>query len=186
MENNENKKVNVSENVEKSINCYDEIVNVLKDEAKKLNTNLKFYRERGDMSTYISTLKSLRETLNLIHEYDWQPMYSKYKTSNFDGSDEHYEFATWEQNSDNSIKNHKRYKLESLEDLNEKERYGVVFNNGQKHIMTDDEISEFENKFDKEMISMSNMFKDSMKLFDTMNKSMQKFFDFSPFKMLDK
>lgn len=184
MDNKENKNETKVENVDKSTNYYDGIVKSLKDEAKKLNENLKKYRENKDMNLYISTLKSLRETLNLIKEYDWMPMTSKYRTSNLDGSNEHYEFATWEQNSENQVRNHKRYELKSPDDLNIKERHGVVYNNGEKHIMTDNEMDEFQDKFDKEMLSMSDMFKESMKSFDTMNKNMLKWFDESPFKML--
>ena len=170
-------------------NYIDSIVKTLKSEANELNKNLIKYRQNKDMNLYISTLKSLRETMNLIHEYDWQPQSSKYKVDDKTDSESHYEFATWEQNSDNEIRNHKRYKLASPEDLNKTERHGVSYVNGKEHVMTNEEMDQFEDKFNKEMKSMSDMFNASMKSFDEMNKYMQKIFEFPSFggfKMFDR
>jgi hypothetical protein len=63
------------------------------------------------MQGYIATLKSLRETLELIKKYDWQLMYSEYEIS--DKKDDtilnNYitEIAVWEQNHEGNIRNHK-------------------------------------------------------------------------------
>ena len=103
MDNKENK--NETKTTETKGNYIDDIVKTLKDEAKELNKNLVKYRQSKDMNLYISTLKSLRETMNLIHEYDWQEEHSEYRT----GDDNHIEVSTWEQNSNGEIKNHKRY-----------------------------------------------------------------------------
>jgi len=59
-------------------NFYDGIVKNLKQEAKHLNERLTRFRVNNEMNGYISTLKSLRETLDLIKKYDWQLMYSEY------------------------------------------------------------------------------------------------------------
>ena len=45
---------------------------------RKLEKIRKGCTDDKGMNLYISTLKSLRETLNLIKEYDWQLMYSEY------------------------------------------------------------------------------------------------------------
>lgn len=91
----------------KETNFYDDIVKNLKTEAKKLNTRLTKIRENedkhgyADMNAYIATLKSLRETLNLISQFDWKLMYSEYS------SGEEKQVAVWEQNHDTQIRNHK-------------------------------------------------------------------------------
>jgi hypothetical protein len=103
-------------------------------------------------------------------------MYSKYKVDNKNDSGNHYEFATWEQNSENQIRNHKRYELKSPENLNKKvnlEREGIIVDSSGKRYMTNDEMNEFEDKFDKEMNSMKDMFRENLKVFDEINK----FFD---------
>ena len=91
-------------------NYFNGIVRTLKDEAIELNRKLEKIRkgctdDKG-MNLYISTLKSLRETLNLIKEYDWQLMYSKYRTKNEDGEWIN-QVSVWEQDSQNNIRNHK-------------------------------------------------------------------------------
>jgi len=66
-------------------NFYDGIVNNLKQEAKHLNDRLtKLRNSHGNdvMNGYIATLKSLRETLDLIKKYDWNLMYSEYGVEN--------------------------------------------------------------------------------------------------------
>jgi len=109
------------ENKKAEINFYDDIVLNLKNEAIKLNKKLTTIRENlgsenssqsrsNDMNLYISTLKSLRETLDLINKYDWKLMYSEYETSEEAGRPTKppvKQIAVWEQNHDNQIKNHK-------------------------------------------------------------------------------
>jgi len=70
------------ENKNKEINFYDGIVSNLKQEAKHLNDRLTKFRNNNEMNGYIATLKSLRETLDLIKKYDWQLMYSEYGVEN--------------------------------------------------------------------------------------------------------
>lgn len=60
-------------------NFYDSIIVSLKDDAKKLNNKLTIAINNHDMQLYISTIKSLRDTLDLISKYDWRLMYSEYK-----------------------------------------------------------------------------------------------------------
>ena len=91
-------------------NYFNGIVETLKTEAIELNRKLEKIRkgctdDKG-MNLYISTLKSLRETLNLIKEYDWQSLSSKYRTKNEDGEWINC-VSIWEQNSQNDIRNHK-------------------------------------------------------------------------------
>jgi hypothetical protein len=107
---------------------YDSIIEKLKEEAKCLNDKLYSIREcklSGHMNDYIATLKSLRETLDLIHKYDWQLMYSEYgveiedkiTVKNDDGnqvfevknntSTWFTEIAVWEQNHEGQVRNHK-------------------------------------------------------------------------------
>lgn len=88
---------------------YDEIVKNLKEEAKKLNGKLVIATNRDDMQLYIAAIKSLRETLELIHKYDWQLMYSTYSTT-VDDKEERY-VAVWEQNHDMQIRNHRVWKV---------------------------------------------------------------------------
>ena len=63
-------------------NFYDGIVSNLKQEARYLNDILGYHRRKDNTNGYISTLKSLRETLDLIKKYDWQLMYSEYGVEN--------------------------------------------------------------------------------------------------------
>ena len=119
---------NKEDSQEAEVNFYDGIVKNLKKEAVKLNDKLAKIRESlssinssqsyqsrsNDMNLYISTLKSLRETLDLISKYDWKLMYSEYEilVSNKDSDrgklgNEVKQVSVWEQNHDNQIKNHK-------------------------------------------------------------------------------
>lgn len=86
-------------------NFYDSIIKTLRQEALNLNERLHCVRKINDMNNYIATLKSLKQTLELIREYDWKLMYSEY-TTDVDGK-EVKQIAVWQQNHDNSIKNHK-------------------------------------------------------------------------------
>jgi len=114
--------------------------------------------------------------MEIIHNFDWKQQFSKYRVNNSDDTGSHYEVATWEQNSDNEVRNHKRYELKSPKNLNEDAiRNGVSYSNGKKHIMTDNEMDRFEEKFDEEMESMTNAFKKNMRVFEDMNKSFDNF-----------
>jgi len=63
-------------------NFYDDIIKNLKKEANHLNDRLTRFRNNNEMNNYIVTLKSLRETLDLIKKYDWQLIYSEYGIEN--------------------------------------------------------------------------------------------------------
>jgi hypothetical protein len=89
-------------------NFYDSIVLNLKKEADKLNKKLNDIRENNkDMNLYISTLKSLKETLDLINKYDWKLMYSTYGLKEQDSENRNRMISVWEQNHDCQIRNHK-------------------------------------------------------------------------------
>ena len=114
---------NKEDSQEAEVNFYDGIVKNLKKEAVKLNDKLAKIRESlssinssqssqsrsNDMNLYISTLKSLRDTLDLISKYDWKLMYSEYETDSGCAIKKPLvkQVSVWEQNHDNQIKNHK-------------------------------------------------------------------------------
>lgn len=102
---------------------YGNIVENLKLEAKHLNDKLLYCRNKDDMNGYIATLRSLKDTLDLIKKYDWQLMYSEYgverikpdetllddliKKHKNEESRFLTEIAVWEQNHEGQIRNHK-------------------------------------------------------------------------------
>jgi len=105
------------------INFYDEIIISLRKEAKKLNDKLVIATKENNMNLYISTIKSLRDTLDLISKYDWRLMYSEYNTllsnKDFDRGklgNEIKQISIWEQNHDNQIRNHKVWNVVSVLD----------------------------------------------------------------------
>jgi len=116
-----------NEESEQETNFYDKIVNNLKKEAEKLNNKLSLIRENlenpnkyADMNIYIATLKSLKETLDLISKYDWKLMHSEYETDNgrsFNSNPQVKQIAVWEQNHDNQIRNHKIWNVVEVLDI---------------------------------------------------------------------
>lgn len=171
MENIKNEKNVSKEDYDKKTktNDYADAVKGLKEDVRSLTVQLKHLANEGKHNEYIACLKALKETLNLIHQYDWQPQFSKYRVNDLNDSESHYEVATWEQNSDNEIRNHKRYELKSPEDLNKTERHGVSCANGTEHTMTNEEMDEFEDKFHKEFNDLRKALEPNMKLFDKMS-----------------
>lgn len=98
---------------ENNNNFYNDIVENLKKEARALNNKLEVIRnrtDREDFNTYISVLKSLRETLNLINEYDWKLMYSEYEVINDDNTKQK-QVSIWYANHDKQIKDHKYWNI---------------------------------------------------------------------------
>lgn len=96
------------------INFYDKIVTNLKSEAEQLNKNLIKTRNNNDYNNYIATLKSLKETLDLINKYDWKLHYSEYEVPCTKANLEEgfcqgikKQISVWEQNHENNIRNHK-------------------------------------------------------------------------------
>ena len=98
---------NEPETVYKETNFYENIIKNLKNEAEKLNSKLEKIRDNYDMNLYIATLKSLKEILNLIKEYDWKLMYSEYGIPDDDGIEIKKQVSVWEQDHSNNIRNHK-------------------------------------------------------------------------------
>lgn len=122
---------------QKETNFYDNIVKNLKQEAEKLNNKLTTIREStnsanssqstsNNMNLYIATLKSLRETLDLISKYDWRLMYSKYGTVDKNNNDIK-QVSVWEQNHDHQIRNHKVWNV--VENISTK----IDFSDYEKH-----------------------------------------------------
>jgi len=108
-------------------NFYEEIVKSLKEDADKLNKILSKAMENKDMNLYISTIKSLRETLELISKYDWRLMYSEYTTT--DSQDNSIkQVAVWEQNHDIQIKNHKVWEVLSKVTIGENINTYEIYN----------------------------------------------------------
>jgi hypothetical protein len=66
------------------------------------------------MNLYIATLKSLRETLELISKYDWRLRYSEYyaRVDTPNGSKNQKQVAVWEQDNSGQIRNHKVWEVE--------------------------------------------------------------------------
>lgn len=83
MENIKNEKNVSKEDYDKKTktNDYAEAVKSLKEDVRSLTMQLKHLAETGKHNEYISCLKALKETLNLIHQYDWQPQFSKYRVN---------------------------------------------------------------------------------------------------------
>ena len=63
-------------------NFYEDIVKNLKEEANKLSKKITIASNNNEMNLYIASIKSLRDTLDLISKYDWQLTYSEYTLGN--------------------------------------------------------------------------------------------------------
>jgi hypothetical protein len=132
-------------------NFYDEIVKSLKEESGKLNKKLTtINNNNGDYNSYIAILKSLRETLDLIHKYDWHLSYSEYYVLD-DNDKQIKQISIWEQNYDNDIRNHKFWnvgsevntnKFEISRDINNKPIYegSMVKSKGKTFVVRYDEL----------------------------------------------
>lgn len=115
---------------------YDEIVSNLKKEATKLNSKLgkNTIINMENYNAYIATIKALRETLDLINKYDWQLMYSEYRTNErvtkTNGNDTVTTFvkqvAVWEQNQQGTIRNHKIWNIEELSGKKDSAKLNVL------------------------------------------------------------
>jgi hypothetical protein len=85
-------------------NFYEEIVKNLQLEAKKLNEKLTTAMCTDNMNLYIATIKSLRETLDLISKYNWRLHYSEYGVME-NGERVGTQVSVWEQNHECQIRN---------------------------------------------------------------------------------
>lgn len=90
----------------REIDFYEAIVKHLREETRKLSDILTTAININNMNLYISTIKSLRETLELIGKYDWKLHYSEYEVFN-DSGETVKQISVWEQNHDRQIRNHK-------------------------------------------------------------------------------
>lgn len=82
-------------------NVFNETIETLTKDASSLQQKFHKLQETGDIRASIDCLRLLKDTLSLIKEYDWQLMYSEYKT------DGQKQIAVWEQNHCGDIRNHK-------------------------------------------------------------------------------
>jgi hypothetical protein len=88
---------------------FESIVQKLKGDAISLTNFLENKRNfSSNLNAYPAAIKSLRETLALIREYDWNLQYSEYETQG------HKEIAIWEQNGQGQIRNHKHYVISPI------------------------------------------------------------------------
>lgn len=87
----------------KQNNIFEQTVKTLTKDALLLQDKFHKLQESDNIKASIDTLRLLKDTLNLIKEYDWQLKYSEYRT------DGHKEVAVWEQNHSGEIRNHKKW-----------------------------------------------------------------------------
>jgi len=149
---------NKEDSQEAEVNFYDGIVNTLKKEAVKLNDKLTKIRESlslinssqssqsrsNDMNLYISTLKSLRDTLDLIGKYDWKLMYSEYGVTQ-----EQRQVSIWEQNHDNQIRNHKVWNVIEALDVIVNQTKGVGNGIGESYKRLNKLLESTQDELDK-------------------------------------
>jgi len=96
-------------------NFYDGIVSNLKQEARYLNDILGSYMSKGNMNGYIATLKSLKEVLNLISNYNWKTVMSeKILDINLEKNEMTVEIAIWQENCEGLKQNYKSWVVNTL------------------------------------------------------------------------
>lgn len=87
---------------------FSKIVEDLKEDANriaKVLSQASEFHSSIDFNRYPAAIKSLKETLTLIRDYDWHELHSVYTT----GADNHREIALWEQNGQGEIRDKKRF-----------------------------------------------------------------------------
>lgn len=89
----------------KTKNVFEETVNTLIKDAKKLNDMYNRCLDNDDYRKAIDTLRLLKDNLSLIKEYDWHLEYSENE------DDIHKEVSVWEQNHDGDIRNQKTWNV---------------------------------------------------------------------------
>ena len=124
----------------KKENVFDETVKSLIDDAKSLNNQLSKAINSEDHRRYIDVLRALKDTMNLIKEYDWELKYSEYGTE-----DGQKHIAVWEQNHCADIKNHKVWDVvEKTISQDMENHWYVVFKNALEnkkcHFVDDGEL----------------------------------------------
>ena len=85
---------------------FEKIVNDLENDAENISKVLQKHSNfpyQNSVNIYPGAIKSLKETLSLIREYDWSLQYSEYEHNG------NKELALWEQNGQGQVRNHKRY-----------------------------------------------------------------------------
>lgn len=110
-------------------NVFQETVDTLIEDAKKLNDVYNRCLDNDDYKKAIDALRLLKDTLALIKEYDWHLEYSENE------EDIHKEVSVWEQNHDGTIKNQKTW------NVNDKiiyiicdAKYATLFINNRKYV----------------------------------------------------
>lgn len=138
---------------EKKTDYFEDKVNTLKSEADKIVKQLNNCRDGNE---YIGRIKSLEKVLELIKIYDWRNESSRYTT----GEDNHIEVATWEQNSNGEIKNHKRYIVSKSYDNDNTNLIEQELNDAGIATRVDDMFRPFEDVMN-DITKMWNVFDDS-------------------------
>lgn len=95
------------------LNCFDNIVSLLKQDAIDLQKRFTNAKNDNDYKISIDVLRLLKDTLSLIKEYDWKLMYSEYETGLYTNETLKKQVAIWEQNSEGNIRNHKVWDIDS-------------------------------------------------------------------------
>lgn len=87
-------------------NFNDNVVQFLKQEENMLRDKISKCLQGNNFSMYKNLIQAYEKVVELIRKYDWQLMYSKYKTEDNNGNLVQ-QVAVWEQNGDESVRNHK-------------------------------------------------------------------------------
>jgi hypothetical protein len=112
-----------------SKNVFEGTVETLINDVQALQKKLSKLQENNDFRGAIDCMRLLKDSLSLIKEYDWELMYSEYKTVG--GK----QVSVWEQNHCGEIKNHKVWDISNSKppmyiNYNGKEKVALYFNKG--------------------------------------------------------
>ena len=92
------------------------ILDTLQYEAMELKDKIENARKREDYGTYKNLILAFKEIINLIHEEDDKSKWKEFSSHYYDGDKaikgENEYIATWEQNGNNDIRNHRIFKVE--------------------------------------------------------------------------
>ena len=96
----------------KNTSEFSDVVSSLKQDAIDLQRRFTNAKNASDYRTSIDILRLLKDTLNLIKEYDWKLMFSEYETGLYTNGTLKKQVAIWEQNSEGNIRNHKVWDID--------------------------------------------------------------------------
>jgi len=89
---------------------YNDTINNLIFEVRHLNDILISHRNKDNMNGYIATLKSLKEALNLISNYNWRTVMSeKILEFNSETNEDIIEIAIWQENCEKQKQNYRSW-----------------------------------------------------------------------------